>query len=204
MSNDGIAAVADAGCGAETAGLAAAVGRAAAPAPLPDVGPGDAAVGLPGAGVAGLPYVVPWLFVAGRAAPFGVAPGVTAVAAAEVAAAGVDDAGVLFAGACFAGLETVGLETDGPEAAGLAAFVGVAEAPVTGVAPPPGLPAACFVAADGASGLAGCFGVAGFVDGAVVLFRPASRDGVPEPPTVALPTVAFPTAAEARAGPPEF
>jgi len=140
---------------------------------------------------------VPWLFVAGREAPFAAAPDVEGAAEAAV-----DAAGVAFAGDCFAGLETVGLTLDGVE---LAAFVGVDEAPAPPLdfaAPPAG-----FVAVDEAaddSVFAGCLGVAGFVDGVVVLFRPASRDGVPAPPTVALPTVALPTAAEARAGPPEF
>ncbi|GAA3393860.1 hypothetical protein [Cryptosporangium minutisporangium] len=202
-SNDGIDAVAAAG-GEDVGGFAAAAVRAVAlPAPLPDVGDAGEPDAAAGAGFAtGLPYVVPWLFVAGRVAPF-----------AEPPDAGVVDAGdgVLLAAAGFVGLEAL-VGVDAPAAAD-----GVVGPAVAGLAPPLPVPAgepvadagapAGFVVADEASvapGFAGCFGAAGLADGAAVPLRPVSRDGVAAPPTVARPTVAFPTAADARAGPLEF
>ncbi|WP_218617991.1 hypothetical protein [Cryptosporangium aurantiacum] len=209
-SNDGIDAVAAAGDGVGVGGFAEAVVRAAEVlVPPPDVGVVGEPDAAAGAGVAtGLPYVVPWLFVAGRVAPLAAPPD------AEAADA---DAGVLFAAAGFVGLDAlVGVEAAAPEladgvvpaAAGLAAPVPAPLVPPCDPAAGAGAPAALVVAGEDASvapGLVGCFGAVGLADGAAVLpLRPVSRDGVVAPPTVALPTVAFPTAADARAGPLEF
>ncbi|GAA0272211.1 hypothetical protein [Cryptosporangium japonicum] len=142
--------------------------------------------------------MVPWLFAAGRPAPFD-APDVGAALDAVddellvVPAAGAAAAGVAFAAAGLVGAAdlAVGAAAPPPEA-------GLAPAPVAGFV----------VDESGVPGFAGCFGAADAglaADAPVPALRVVfSRDGVPEPPTVALPTVALPTAADARAEALEF
>ena len=200
--------------------MAAAVVRAAALLPAPDV---IGAVAPDGAGVTGLPYVVPWLLVAGRAAlldalpevgaafpplPGPDAPGPEAaapdVAAPRAAAPGAVAPGVAppETGVVEAGVAEVGVALAAADLIGPAALVGVEDTPEPGAGLAP-TPPAGFVVDDesGAPGFGGCFGAPGLVDEAPepALRVVVSRDGVPAPPTVALPTVALPTAADARA-----
>ncbi|MFG1927507.1 hypothetical protein [Cryptosporangium sp. NPDC048952] len=148
--------------------------------------------------------MVPWLFVAGRAAPLDALP------EAGVAAPGVAPAGVALppaAEAVAAGLAEAGVAFAADGLVGAADFAGVEDAPAAGAGLAPA-PAAGLVVADesGVPGFGGCLGAAaaGLVDDADDAPVPAlrvvvSRDGVAEPPTVARPTVALPTAADARA-----